>query len=88
VHIQDSHGEPSYECALGACSQESLSKFSWVSLRRHLRNNHCFPIDGTVSMMRAMDKRGDWMLIQADLNPLTTWRDCKICGKQDNVAEP
>jgi hypothetical protein len=82
MHVQEVHGGAGYECALGACAQRSLSKFFWDSLWSHLRSNHGFPYDGATYMRNKMIGRGDRTLIEADLNPLTTWRDCKICANK------
>ena len=92
-HIQDSHGEPTYECAIGACAQGSLSKFPlWSSASKslvgHLRNHHGFSHGASNWIYWKSDRRNDRTLRHCDLPPRVPLRDCKICGTQDGMAEP
>jgi hypothetical protein len=81
-HIKTEHWL--YECALKACAQAPSSKFSWGSLRNHLRNQH--GISNLRALYRRINERLSKTVIEADLY----WAycgECKICMKRDSVTK-
>lgn len=85
VHILVSRNEYSYECALGACAEGSLSMFSSGSLYGHLRSHHGFTGGETDSTWMDMLRREGRTVKQVDRPSSVVLRDCKPFGAQDRL---
>jgi hypothetical protein len=83
-HIEKNHG--SYECALGACAVSAASKFCLDSLRSHLRNDHDMDGWATRWVNKRRHRRQSMTVLDTDLGQ-ASWIECKVCGKQQHVAE-
>jgi hypothetical protein len=84
-HLSQYHGD--LECRLGGCRNSPASKFTKLTLTRHLRRDHSISFDGTRTWTNFSGSitETDDMRYYLEGYPA---KDCKICLKQNNESVP